>query len=101
MRVRTFLWALHVALYIALGLAIAHSQNSPPAAKPVELTVDRVFTELKSTELGACQLDLATQKAFIKVQQENWKTERDGLTLKVRELEKEKTALEAKLASAK
>ena len=58
-----------------------------PVAKPAELTADKVFTELRSTESGTLQLELATAKASIKVLQQNWAMERQLLLDRIKELE--------------
>ena len=58
-----------------------------PVAKPAELTVEKVFTELRSTENGTLQLELATAKASIKVLQQNWAMERQQLLDRIKELE--------------
>ena len=76
-----------IRIILAGGLIAGLLFAQQPVAKPAELTADKVFTELRSTENGSLQLELATAKASIKVLQQNWAMERQQLLDRIKDLE--------------
>lgn len=76
---------LAILAVVVLALALGAFGQQPAAPQKEQLTYEKIIGEMKRTEIGSCQWELATATASIKVLQSNWTIEKQQLEAKFAE----------------